>query len=341
MLSGWAAAAAIMAAWGLWTPPVESNRDYPAFGWWMRRDPLLPEEFNLQDGDQKQLRHLILNDPLYFDRNTKKGIAKEAFRARASIPAQTPHPLLGDTLKEMMHLAEKGLKKEFGNHTPSIENQLIVALTLMAAVHSPYFTVREIVDLFGVPQDRLRPQANDATPDFNRWTDEVLLNFPTVYPADSAQCINARNDIVAHCLGVDRVAHFSHFARLAFLLERSLVHGSPNLFRMPNAMKLGILLRPSVHDSVYELVTFVGDRWENKESFDFIMNNLFRLPEIIGNPDRYVLSGDFDRQVKNDKAANFLGAQFACLFPRHDISSDELEKGYALLNDWQVNRTFS
>lgn len=338
-------AGALIAA-GLWTPESKTSAMYPDFGWWLNRVPNTPSELNFEDGDRAQLRSLMLNDPLYFNRPTGKGLIVDGFRLLTDDKHRSANPLLGEHVNTVLEMAKNALKKEFNDPSPTPENTLLVGLNLLAALHSSYFSIDEAHTLFQVPLiyfngDTKSKKGLDRAAYYATFDEKILTNMPRVYSADPQNCVD-HADQIARCYGFDRNAHFSHHARLSFLLGRSLIHGRSDLFRIPLALQADMYQHTTIEGIVRQFTTTVGDRWENKESFDYVVNtSLWNILAGLLDPNHHRQSGDFDPMVTNDKRANQLGASFALQFQQSQIGLSDLVNSLQLLNTPQVNRLYS
>lgn len=260
-----------------------------------------PDLISPTGGHKEYLRYAITNNELLRDGYITA--VNDLF-----VDTKSDRPLLGDYIAKYMQYASDALKKHGKKAT--VDDVTHVALYLLAAVHSNFFSVGDLKRL-GVTAPALCGMNDDET----GWLLKAVKHVPRVFPED------------VNC-GVDKMMHFANHAFLVHQILYTRRHGLGDYKTIPNAMLWLNYLAGNSGDSLAFWVSTVGQYvWEAVETKDDVVDSVTQ-----GTPIYPTNQGLFDDDVGGDYRANRYGLSFALRVTKDGLTEHDVVEAIRQLN---------
>lgn len=300
--------------------------------------------------------HVSQHDPIV------NSVVKEHFQElvdHSGTPEAEIRPRAGNVIKKF-YLSTKEKLEQAGQST-DIKTIFDYTFMALAAAHSPYWTVAEIAQDFGVQA----PQAKNFSPE-SKWLPHFTSQLATINPAPADACYDKR-DQAARCVGTDRIQHLIFHSFIAWFYLKALETGQPQMaqidFRgngeinklvdkVTNVGALAVLGFDESNQTKINLERtkifgeIVGLAWEGLETaLDGFWNqykdysvcelawppNLLRL--IKSQIDTGLASFDVEYDLRANSLGNFIAREIYSL-----SSPEKLDAFFAFLNADFINR---
>jgi hypothetical protein len=284
----------VLGKWGLSVPDYQEEEAVSKFtpGWLEKRQPERPAFISSESGGHAEYLHFMaVNDGII------NKILRQAFADLSQI-TEGPRPSLATVFRTHLKYAKEALGKDV-----PISEAMHVAFFTFAAVHSTFFSHKEMRDNFGLSIDYPPGKKDDPF-----YMGAFENGIPVVFADDNGEE-----------KGIDKSFHFGNFAFIAHEYWYAKRWGLQEANRIPNAARILADTAGSPEKNAERLVAIGQYVWETDETLSWI-DDMFKKRAIIWPPH----TGLFEPDVVNDYRANKLGVIFALSVVGDSLTEDQV-----------------